>query len=772
MSEFNPYQEWLGLAAEKGSPNYYELLGLENGESDLERIAVAGDRTATRVRSHRPGPHARQWSQLLDEIFAAKSCLLDPPAKAAYDQRLVMKQVLASRPSELKAERQPPAKAPVDGDRYPPGMAPPGAKTTPVEPAKPAPESGVAQEAAIVASAVPESPAAAAYLPGDSIPASAGYTTSSVPMASPAPMAMPFGGYSAPYAQPTMSPQYAAPYGQQAPYAMPAGYVAQPYGAPAPYGGMAAPFAQPMGYGQAVPMAVPPPAPPPQSAGEPMAHYGSPAYGATGYGAQGYGASPMPLDPMAPVAIPGYGVAPQSPHYTSEQRIVGFAGAVEPMPQSVKQAVPMGTAVPSAAPVTAVDPFANSATAAKLAGFDQIPANSPAVSSALAAEQELRRTKVLQRNILIGGIGGGVLLVLAMLIYANLPPTTTEVAESPGETNPVVDAPQPMARTVESPLPGGKKTTFPPGSTVTPEQPSPQPPPMPVTPMPVTPLPEPMPPMPQPMVPAAPETTTPAPMPTAEPMTPAPTPMPEPMPPAPTPSPMPEPMPTPTPEMTPADLAALGKALTLGKAAVTEQNFEEADQYISEAGNLAKTDEHRKMVARLKEIANYVKQFRQAVVLAATEMEAGEAFKVGTSTLVALVEATPDKIIVRHTGQNKSYSYADLPPGLAAAISDFKLDASDPVSRVVKGSFYAVAKGDQAALHEKAETWWKEAQLGGVDVAHLMPFLTDNYDLAGTGEVSGDKPDAAMSADSKSKSKTKAKTTKSKVGEKADDLNE
>jgi hypothetical protein len=760
VSEFNPYQEWLGLAADKGSPNYYELLGLENGEGDLEQIAVAGDRAATRVRSYRPGPHARQWSQLLDEIFAAKSCLLDPPAKAAYDQRLVMKQVLASRPSELKADRQPPAKTPVDGDRYPPGMAPPGARTTPVEPIKSVPESEVAHEAAIVASAVPESPATAAYLPGDSIPTSAGHTASSVPMPNPVPMAMPVGGYAAPYAQPAMSPQYAAPYVQQAPYAMPAGYAAQPYGTPAAYG-----YAQPMGYGQAVPMAVPPPAPPPQTVGEPMAHYGAPAYGAPGYGGQGYVSSPMPLDPMAPVAIPGYGAAPQSPQYAGEQRIVGFAGAVEPLPQAVRQAIPVGTAVASvAAPSPSLSEIAPAATPA---GFSQVASGAPAVSSAvLAAEQELRNTKALQRNILIGGIGGGVLLVVALLVYANLPQATTEVAENPAESNPTTEAPQPMARTIESPLPGGPKTMVPPpGTPATPPQPSP---------LTVAPLPEPMPPMPQPTVPTAPETTTPAPTPMPEPMVPAPAPTPEPLSPEPrpeppTPAPMPEPMPA--AEMSPAELAALGKALTLGKAAVTEQNFAEADQYLVEAESLARTEEHRKLVARLKEVANYVKQFRQAVVLAATEMEAGEAFKVGTSTLVALVEATPEKIIVRHTGQNKSYSYADLPPGLAAAISDFKLDSSDPVSRVVKGSFYAVAKGDRAALHEKAETWWKEAELGGVDVSHLLPFLTDNYDLVGTGAGSGDKPDAAMPVEGKSAS-TKSKTTKSKVGEKADDLNE
>ena len=204
---------------------------------------------------------------------------------------------------------------------------------------------------------------------------------------------------------------------------------------------------------------------------------------------------------------------------------------------------------------------------------------------------------------------------------------------------------------------------------------------------------------------------------------------------------MPAPMPTPAPALTPApslspapspeELAALGKALKLGRAAVGEQNFEEADKFIAQAQSLARLPEHQAMVARLKEIAGYVRQFRQAVEAAAQNFEAAESFTVGTSTRVAVVEVLPDKIILRHTGQNKVYPYAELPPGLAVAIADFKLDGNDPASRVIKGAFYAVSKGDQVALRQKAKTWWEEAQLGGLDLSHLMPFLTETYDLTG-----------------------------------------
>src|SRR5689334_19336657 len=83
-NDFDPYREWLGLALDR-QPSYYELLSLAPGESDERQIKLAAEQAATKVRSFRPGPHARAWSQLLDEIQAAKECLCDPARRAQYD---------------------------------------------------------------------------------------------------------------------------------------------------------------------------------------------------------------------------------------------------------------------------------------------------------------------------------------------------------------------------------------------------------------------------------------------------------------------------------------------------------------------------------------------------------------------------------------------------------------------------------------------------------------------------------------------------------------
>jgi hypothetical protein len=320
----------------------------------------------------------------------------------------------------------------------------------------------------------------------------------------------------------------------------------------------------------------------------------------------------------------------------------------------------------------------------------------------MAAERDRKSSQTM----LLACVGGGLLLLACVggyVVMNSLNKPAQVAAVSPAETNPNQPvAPQPIPRQIESTTPD--KPPVPP-TPIEPRPEVPQPAPTP------TPAPEPMPPAPIP-VPESP-----------------PTPEPTPTPPASTPAPTPAPAPEPAPPMvTKQDAMALSKALAMAKIALGEQNFEEADKQLALAEPLARLPEHQAKLARLKEVAGYVKQFRGAVEQAVADLEAGETFKVGTSTMVVVVESFPDKIIIRSLGQNKTYPFPDLPVGLAVALADMKLQSTAPENRVIKGAFLAVDKrGDSVAL-EKAKAYWEEAQLAGVDTSHLMPFLSDEYD--------------------------------------------
>lgn len=88
-TEFDPYAEWLGIAAEERPVDHYRLLGLPRFENDTLRIQAAADHWMSTVRKQQIGRRAGYTQQLLNELSSAKLCLLNPQAKAEYDTRLI-----------------------------------------------------------------------------------------------------------------------------------------------------------------------------------------------------------------------------------------------------------------------------------------------------------------------------------------------------------------------------------------------------------------------------------------------------------------------------------------------------------------------------------------------------------------------------------------------------------------------------------------------------------------------------------------------------------
>ncbi|HVX12998.1 MAG TPA: serine/threonine-protein kinase [Pirellulales bacterium] len=85
---FDAYQEWLLIPPGEQPPHYYGLLDIALFEDDAEVIRGAADRKMAHVRAYEVGEHARLSQKLLDQLSEAKSCLLDPQKKAAYDADL------------------------------------------------------------------------------------------------------------------------------------------------------------------------------------------------------------------------------------------------------------------------------------------------------------------------------------------------------------------------------------------------------------------------------------------------------------------------------------------------------------------------------------------------------------------------------------------------------------------------------------------------------------------------------------------------------------
>lgn len=88
--DFDPYYQWLGIPPDEQPPNHYRLLGLRLFETNDEAIGHAADRQMSQLRTFQAGKNAAASQKLLNEVAAARICLLTPARKAAYDAQLQM----------------------------------------------------------------------------------------------------------------------------------------------------------------------------------------------------------------------------------------------------------------------------------------------------------------------------------------------------------------------------------------------------------------------------------------------------------------------------------------------------------------------------------------------------------------------------------------------------------------------------------------------------------------------------------------------------------
>ena len=77
-NNFDPYHQWLGISQKDQPPNHYRLLGIDLFESDPDAISNAADQRMTHIRSFQAGQHVAESQKILNEIAAARICLLNP----------------------------------------------------------------------------------------------------------------------------------------------------------------------------------------------------------------------------------------------------------------------------------------------------------------------------------------------------------------------------------------------------------------------------------------------------------------------------------------------------------------------------------------------------------------------------------------------------------------------------------------------------------------------------------------------------------------------
>ena len=97
--QFDPYHEWLGIPASEQPPNHYRLLGIPQLEESPAVIENAANQRMAHLRTFQTGKHVAESQRLLNEVAAARVCLLNVEKKTAYDRSLRPRLPASSEPA-------------------------------------------------------------------------------------------------------------------------------------------------------------------------------------------------------------------------------------------------------------------------------------------------------------------------------------------------------------------------------------------------------------------------------------------------------------------------------------------------------------------------------------------------------------------------------------------------------------------------------------------------------------------------------------------------
>ena len=85
--QFDPYRKWLGIPPKDQPAHHYRLLGIPVFESDPDVIQNAADRQMAHLRNFQRGKNAADSQKIINELAAAKVCLLTEAKKSEYDKQ-------------------------------------------------------------------------------------------------------------------------------------------------------------------------------------------------------------------------------------------------------------------------------------------------------------------------------------------------------------------------------------------------------------------------------------------------------------------------------------------------------------------------------------------------------------------------------------------------------------------------------------------------------------------------------------------------------------
>jgi hypothetical protein len=166
-------------------------------------------------------------------------------------------------------------------------------------------------------------------------------------------------------------------------------------------------------------------------------------------------------------------------------------------------------------------------------------------------------------------------------------------------------------------------------------------------------------------------------------------------------------------------VSKLKEALALARAALASRDLAAADKQLAAADAQATSPELVARVAAARLVRDYVDGFWKAVRESAKTLKGGEEFTV-QGKIIAIVDASPDRIVLRAAGQNREFKLNEVPPHMATALAERWLDKNDANSKVFVGAFWLVDPKIEPGLARE-----KLAEAAGATDAAAIARLLD-----------------------------------------------
>jgi hypothetical protein len=176
--------------------------------------------------------------------------------------------------------------------------------------------------------------------------------------------------------------------------------------------------------------------------------------------------------------------------------------------------------------------------------------------------------------------------------------------------------------------------------------------------------------------------------------------------------------------------SAWSAAMQMWRNYLAKADFAAAQARQAEIREMVETLLQQQQFDRLRTVAELAEQFESSLREAVLGLAAGESFTVAGPAQIGFVEGDSQRVVLRISGRNKTFSLHELPSGIAYGLADLRLDQVHPKSKAVKAAYGLLhaARSNQAAWAE-ARQWMASAEAEGAVPAGTSQVFDDDYRL-------------------------------------------